>query len=113
MVALDKKRRIIKEVLGYYASIPYSTPDAQLTPLAVFDDHNDHYLLVTIGWQARHRYHNTVVHLDIIDGKIWLQKDNTDAVIAERLVEAGIPRTEIVLGFQPENVRPYTDYAAA
>ena len=33
--------------------------------------------------------------------------------IAERLEAAGVARSDIVLGFQPPSVRPYTEYAAA
>jgi hypothetical protein len=42
---------------------------------------------------------------------IWLQHDSTDAEIAEELVERGIPKERIVLGFLPESVRPHTGYA--
>jgi hypothetical protein len=54
-----------------------------------------------------------VVSLEIISGKVRLQADNTDLRIAERLEEAGIPKGDIVLGFQPPSVRPYTEYAVA
>jgi len=50
---------------------------------------------------------------DIIDGKIWIQRDGTEYGIANELVEAGIPKEHIVLGFQSEEVRPYTDFAVA
>jgi hypothetical protein len=33
--------------------------------------------------------------------------------MAERLEEVGITKSDIVLGFQPLNVWPYTEYAAA
>lgn len=48
-----------------------------------------------------------------VPGKIWLMVDNTDVRIAEELVDRGVPRTDIVLGFQPEEVRKFTDYASA
>jgi hypothetical protein len=51
--------------------------------------------------------------MEIIVGKVWRQADNTDLRIAERSEEAGIPQGDIVLGFQPPNVRPYTEYAVA
>jgi hypothetical protein len=49
-------------------------------------------------------------HLDIIDGKIWIQYDGTDRPIAEELVRAGIPKEDIVLAEQPADVRPHTGF---
>lgn len=54
-----------------------------------------------------------MIHLEIINGKVWVQADNTDLAIARELVRAGIPKNDIVLGFYPADVRPYTEYAAA
>ena len=42
---------------------------------------------------------------------MWLQCDNTDLVVAEDLVAAGIPKTSIVLGFREPEIRKYTEYA--
>jgi hypothetical protein len=33
--------------------------------------------------------------------------------VAGDLEAAGVPKTDIVLGFQPPQVRPHTEYAAA
>ncbi len=65
------------------------------------------------GWDWSRRIHGPVVSLEIIDGKAWLQSDNTDLRIAERLEEAGIPKGDIVLGFHPPYTRPYIEYAVA
>lgn len=65
------------------------------------------------GWDWSRRVHGPVVSLEIIDGKAWLQADNTNMRIAERLEEAGIPKGDILLGFQPPHVQPYTEYAVA
>jgi len=51
-----------------------------------------------------------VIHIDIIDGQVWIQANNTDRLIAEELVAAGVPVESIVLGLQPPDVRPYTAY---
>ena len=49
----------------------------------------------------------------IIDDKIWIQRDGIEDGITDELVEAGIPKDKIVLGFQPPSVRPHTGYAIA
>ena len=51
-----------------------------------------------------------MIHIDIIDGQVWIQANNTDRLIAEELVAAGIPAESIVLGLQPPDVRPHTAY---
>jgi hypothetical protein len=79
----------------------------------VFDEGHDRYLLLTLGWNGPRSAYGVTMHLDIIDGKIWIQCDNTDAVVANDLERAGVPKKDIVLGFHPPEVRPLTDYAVA
>jgi hypothetical protein len=54
-----------------------------------------------------------LIHLDIIGGKVWIQYDGTSTPVATALLEAGIPREDIVLGFHPQKVRSYTDFAVS
>jgi hypothetical protein len=51
------------------------------------------------------------LHADIIDGKIWIQQDGTEEGLANQLVEHGVPKHDIVLAFDPPNLRQYTDFA--
>ncbi|MEA5598757.1 element excision factor XisI family protein [Rivularia sp. UHCC 0363] len=53
------------------------------------------------------------MHLEIIDGKIWVQRDDTEDGVTYDLEEAGILKDKIVLGFHPPNVRQHTGYAVA
>jgi hypothetical protein len=53
-----------------------------------------------------------VIHLDIKDGRVWIQHDGTSEGIADELVEAGIPKEHIVLGFRYPQYRKYTEFAA-
>lgn len=52
-----------------------------------------------------------VVHIDLIEDKVWIQYDGTEDGVAMELVEAGIPKENIVLGFRPPEIRPYTGFA--
>jgi hypothetical protein len=54
-----------------------------------------------------------VLHIDIIDGKIWIQHDGTTEGAAETLVAAGVPQEAIVLGFQSPERRKLTAFAPA
>jgi XisI protein len=54
-----------------------------------------------VGWDGVRRVHGCVVHIDIIDAKVWIQYDGTSSPVADALLAAGIPREAIVLGFHP------------
>jgi len=111
MDTLDTYREIIENVLTEYTKIPYAYGDIQTE--AVFDRKNDRYLLVNVGWDSGKRVHGSLIHIDLINGKVWIQRDGTEHGIAKELVGAGIPKDQIVLGFRPAEVRQYTDYAMA
>lgn len=67
-----------------------------------------------IGWENMKRIHVCLLHLDVKkDGKIWIQKDFVEAGIATELMEAGIPKTDIVLAFHAPFKRPFTNFANA
>ena len=102
---------IIEQVLTHYVEVPYAYGDIQNETL--FDRNADRYAVISVGWQGSKRIHGCLVHIDIIDGKIWVQRDGTEHGIANDLVAAGIPKQQIVLGFQSSDVRPYTEFAVA
>jgi hypothetical protein len=111
MDTLDAYRQIIEQILTDYASVPYAYGDIQTE--TIFDRTRDHYLLVNVGWRDDYRVHGAIVHIDILNGKIWVQRDGTEHGIATDLVRAGIPKDQIVLGFREPEVRPYTEFAVA
>ena len=57
--------------------------------------------------------HFPLVHIDIVAGKVWIEKDNTESGVAAELVQAGIPKSQIVLAFRPPEVRQLTEFAVA
>ncbi|TAE31822.1 MAG: XisI protein [Cytophagales bacterium] len=81
----------------------------------VADRERNHFQLASIGWEKDGRFfHNVIFHFDIKpDGKIWIQVNNTDVDIAAELVERGVSKSDIVIGFQPPRYRPYSGYAVA
>ncbi|NES74068.1 MAG: XisI protein [Okeania sp. SIO2D1] len=49
----------------------------------VFDRERDHYQMVNLGWKNNNtRIYGCAIHVDIIDGKIWVQHDGTEEAIA-------------------------------
>lgn len=79
----------------------------------IFDTARDHYQLVNLGWDAHQRIYNCVMHLDIKDGKIWIQRNQTDHPITQDLLAMGVTKEDIVLGLQPPYLREYTGLGAA
>jgi hypothetical protein len=109
--SLTMYRLAIEGVLTVYTKVPYA--HAELRCEAVFDRDHDRYALMTLGWNAGKRVHFLLVHINIVDGKVWIEKDNTEDGVAPELVQAGIPKSQIVLAFRPPEVRKYTEYAVA
>ena len=111
MDTLNTCRQIIEDVLREYTLIPYAY--GQMQSKTIFDRESDSYMLVTLGWDGVKRIHGCLVHIEIINGHVWIQRDDTEYGIAYKLEKAGIPKDHIVLGFQTPDVRQYTEYAVA
>ncbi|KOR34931.1 MULTISPECIES: XisI protein [Planktothricoides] len=109
MDSLDKMRDIICNILTEYAQIPYSY--GEIDRKTVFDRASDRYLLVIVGWEGIKRVHGCLIHLEIIAGKIWIQRDGTEDGIANDLLQYGIRKDQIVLGFCDPEMRQYTEFA--
>ena len=102
---------IAEAILTEHTKIPYAYGDIQTE--AVFDRDHGRFLLVNVGWDDKRRVHGSLVHLDVIEDKIWVQRDGTEEGIATALVAAGIPKKQIVLAFRSPEIRQYTEFAAA
>jgi len=77
----------------------------------IFDTKNHHYQVLNIGWKEQKRVYGVIVHVDIKDNKIWVQRDGTEIGIANELLAAGVPKQDIVLGFKAPYKRQFTDFA--
>lgn len=111
MDKLEEYRCSVKSVFTEYAAIPYAHGDLECK--AVFDEVRDRYLLVTVGWDRGSYVHFTLAHVDVSDGKLWIQWDRTEDGIADELVALGVPKEDIVLGFKSERMRRDTEFAVA
>jgi hypothetical protein len=109
MDSRERDRSIIESILTEYTKIPYAYGDIQTE--AVFDRTRDRYLLMNVGWDDGKRVHGSLVHIDISDRKLWIQRDGTEHGIAKELVEAGIPKDRIVLAFRSIERRRLMDFA--
>jgi XisI protein len=104
-------RQLIERILTDYAQIPYAHGDIQIQ--TIFDRDGDHYLLMLVGRDGIRRIHGCLVHVDVIDGKIWIQRDGTEHGIARDFIAANVPKAQIVLAFRSPALREQTEFAVA
>ena len=104
-------RKIIEEILTEQAG--YKLANSDIDKELIMDRERDHYQVSLVGWEGLKRVHSCSIHIDIKGDKVWLQRDYTDAEIAAQLIEKGIPKEDIVLGFHAPYKRPYTGFAIA
>ncbi|MGB0560295.1 MAG: XisI protein [Spirulinaceae cyanobacterium] len=111
---MDKLAQYQKLICDFFLA-QYSPDEdsAEIESQLVLDCKRNRYLLIDLGWNDIKRIYACVMHLDIRDGKVWIQRNMTEVDIAATLVEMGIPKEDIVLGLQPAYKRPYTGYGAA
>lgn len=111
MERLEHYRQCIRKFLTEQVTLENDDLDVECQ--LIFDPEHDHYQLLDIGWQGLRRVYNCLIHLDIKDGKIWIQRNMTEVDIARELVEMGVLKEDIVLGLHPPYKRPYTGYGVA
>jgi hypothetical protein len=109
MDKLENYRRIIQQLLTDYTR--FKPAVGEVERYTSFDIPNDHYHLFTIGWNKHKRIYGCLIHIDIRDGKLWVQYDGTEDGIANDLVRLGVPQADIVLGFQSPYMRQFTEFA--
>jgi XisI protein len=80
---------------------------------AVFDDKHGHYLLIHNGWIHNKRNYGCFLHLSLRNQKVYIEYDGTELGFALLLLQAGIPKEDIVLAFQSPAKRIYSGFATA
>ena len=111
MDKVTKYREHVQQLISTHADSDEDKEEVEVQ--LVMDTVRDHYQWMNVGWEGFKRVYNCYIHLDIKDGKIWIQQNWTEDDLAADLVEMGVPREDIVLGLQPPFKRPYTDYGVA
>ncbi|MEZ4888706.1 MAG: XisI protein [Chitinophagales bacterium] len=100
--------RLLNENADYYKGTT--------NPLNVWvlkDLKGNHFQLLMQGWHKDQYVFQCLLHLDIINHKIWIQWNDTDLSIEEELVREGVQPNEIVLGLKHPSFRKHTDFAIA
>ncbi len=109
MDRLPLYREILRRIVNEYECPP--PVNGHVRTDIVIDPVLDHYEVLDIGWDQHRRVHSSILHLDIIDGKIWVQRDATNRPVVDELEAAGVPKEDIVLAFHSPERRKLTGYA--
>jgi hypothetical protein len=101
-------RAAIRAVLSRHIH-PYSVGDIEVSLVA--DEECDHYQVFIVGWSRQHYHFGPTISMQIKRGKVWIHHNGTEFNLAQELMELGVAKSDIVLGWQPPEIRKFTDYA--
>lgn len=111
MGKVEQYKKIVSGLVDEVGNLG-AKPGAAVVTQIIKDEPKGHYLLFSNGWRDDERVYGCYLHIDVTaDGKVWLQHDGTDLVIAQKLLDLGIPKTDIVLAFHAPFVREDTGFA--
>lgn len=109
MAKLEEYRERVKQILTKYSQYKPSYGEVEIE--LIFDIERDHYQIMSVGWNHQKRVYGTMMHLDIKNEKVWIQQNTTEIDVASELVEMGVPKHDIVIGFHTAKMRQLTDFA--
>ena len=101
--------QIVRELLNQHAQSKPSFGNIEVE--TIFDVEHDRYQIVHMGWHHDRRVHHCVMHIDIRNHKIWIMHNTTEHELDLELIELGVPKSDIVLGLHPPELRQFTGYA--
>ncbi|MDJ0773006.1 MAG: XisI protein [Mastigocoleus sp. MO_167.B18] len=111
MDKLEDYRDKVKQILTTYSQYKPSYGEVEVEQ--VFDVERDHYQIISVGWNNQKRIYGCMMHLDIKNEKIWIQQNTTEADIARDLMEMGVPKQDIVIGFHTPKMRQLSGFAVS
>ena len=80
--------------------------------VSVFDEASNQYQVLNIGWdESGKRIFQPMIHLELLNGKIWIQENLTDLDIAKVFLEYDIEKSDIVLSLHSPGLRQFSEYA--
>ena len=112
MEKLISYQNAIKQILTEYERISSQVPVAEVDEELIFDDERKQYLWFNIGWKEGKRVKGVSVYIRIKNDKIYIEEDWTEEGMATELMRKGIASSDIVLAFQPPEMRKFTEFAA-
>ena len=117
MDKLEEYSNTIKKILTEYYEISNNQDSKngkiEVSERLAFDEKRDQYIWFRFGWQEKKHIQHIIIYLCIKNDKIWVEEDATDLCVVDDLLSAGIPKSDIVLGFHHPHKRSLTEFATA
>jgi hypothetical protein len=112
MNKIEKYTAILSDLVEEYAAPQSSNSDFEKQVL--IDTRHLHFQVQSLGWQGDKFLHSVMLHFDIKpNAKIWIQQNWTEDDVALALMQRGVEREDIVIGFQPPRYRQLSGYSVA
>ena len=111
MDRLELYRSLVQQVLSEFVDWANGSANQESEMICLFDEKRDHYLVLRVRWGEYRCMQGAQIFVRIRNGKIWIEEDWTEDGIVTDLLKAGISKEEIVLGFQPPEMRKLTEFA--
>ncbi|MFN6273317.1 MAG: XisI protein [Microcystis sp.] len=102
-------RQVIKEIIHQHSH--YSPSQKDCDTLGIIDEASDNYLLVDVGWYDSKRTHFVILHLRIVEQKIYVEWDGLESGVTRILLDKGVPKDDIILGFIRPEKRDLIDFS--
>lgn len=113
MDKLNRFQQILTHFVQDYANESRLANMPAVETVALIDLKQNRFQALHIGWHNGRYIFAPVFHLDIKNEKIWLQCNNSEREIVDVLMEQGVAKHEIVLGFVPPMARHLSGFAEA
>ena len=99
MEKVEKYKKIARDIVEDLGKRLHGNGDIE-TQVITDEDHGQ-YLVFNNGWRdGQHRIYGSIAHIEVKkDGKVWLHHDGTDLIIGQMLLDAGVPKKDLVIGF--------------
>jgi len=111
MDKLNNYPNLIHKILSEYIDLSNSHSKSDIETFLIVDPSQTHFIWMNVGWQNGDRIAGMTVYVRIKDSKFWIEEDWTEAGITTDLLEAGVPKDDIVLAFHEPSLRKHTAFA--
>ena len=106
MDRLTAYRAAIKKILGDFADLlNRDRTTKELDTVFLCDETNDLYMVYQIGWDRNKHISTPSIFIRIIEGKIWVEVNWTEIELGEELMELGVAKEDIRVGWVPPFMR--------
>ena len=92
--------QILEEIVKRHAQ--FQPANGQIQTHAVCDGENDEYMVIDSGWNEKgRRIYDVVLHFRLQNGRVSVERDNTDAEVVRELLESDVGEGDINLAYNP------------